>query len=102
VRCKFWIKLVAIGMLHVVVAAALILCAAFGIIGFEMTQPAFIGLFVVAGYLVSVVAITIAAFLIVLVAIRSFTGTAAPLLRRSWLGLLNAAAVVGFLVINRI
>jgi hypothetical protein len=84
---------------HIFVAAALILCAAIGIIGFEMKQPAFIALFSVAGWLVSGVAVIVAAFLVVLLVIRSFTGTAGALLRRSWLGLVSGAAAIGFWVI---
>jgi hypothetical protein len=83
---------------HLVVAAALILCAGIGIIGFEMGQPALTALFSVAGWLVSIVAIAVAAFLVVLIVIRSFTGTAGALLRRSWLGLVNGAAALGFWV----
>jgi hypothetical protein len=45
------------------------------------------------------VAVTVAAFLVVLLVIRSFTGTAGALLRRSWLGLVNGAAALGFWVI---
>jgi len=85
--------------LHIFVAAALILCAAIGLVGFKLKYPAFIALFSVAGWLVSAVAITVAAFLVVLLAIRSFTGTAGVLLRRSWLGLVNGAAALGFWVI---
>ena len=89
----------AMAKLHFVVAGALILCAGIGIIGFEMGQPAFTALFSVAGWLVSVVAVAVAAFLVVLIVIRSFTGTAGALLRRSWLGLVNGVAAIGFWVI---
>jgi hypothetical protein len=76
---------------HFVVTAALALCgAAFGI-GFVRRDPGLLGVSALLGWCVCVVALAIAVVLLILLAYRSLRGTARPLLRRSWLGLVNGA-----------
>ena len=76
---------------HFVVTAALALCgAAFGI-GFVRRDPGLLGVSALLGWCVCVVALAIAVVLLIVLAYRSLRGTARPLLRRSWLGLVNGA-----------
>ena len=79
---------------HFVVTAALALCGAALSIGALWKQPGLVAASVVLGWTVSVVALGIALVLVIVLAYRSLLGTARPLLRRSWLGLVNGALVV--------
>ena len=76
---------------HFVVTAALALCAAAFTIGFVWKQPGLLGVSALLGWAVSVVALGIALVLVIVLAYRGLSGTARPLLRRSWLGLVNGA-----------
>jgi hypothetical protein len=76
---------------HFVVTAALALCAAAFTIGFVWKLPGLLGVSALLGWAISVVALGIALVLVIVLAYRSLSGTARPLLRRSWLGLVNGA-----------
>ena len=84
--------------LHVVVTAALALCGAGLLSGFVWNIPGLVALSTVIGWGFSFAAVSIALVLIIVLGYRSLSGTAAPLLKRSWLGLVNAVLVVGFCV----
>jgi hypothetical protein len=84
--------------LHVVIAAALARCGAGLLLGLLWKIPGLIALSTIIGWGFSFVAVAIALVLIILLVYRSLSGTAVPLLMRSWLGLVNAALVVGFCV----
>jgi hypothetical protein len=83
---------------HFVVTTALALCGAGLLIGLVWKWPSLTALSVVLGWALSSAAVAIAAVLIIILGYRSFSGTAGPLLRRSWLGLVNGALSVGFWV----
>jgi len=76
---------------HFVVTAALALCAAAFTIGFVWKQPGLLGVSALLGWVVSIVALAIALVLVIVLAYRTVSGTARPLLKRSWLGLVNGA-----------
>ena len=83
---------------HFVVTAAFVLCGVGVLIGLVWNMPGLTALSVVLGWALSLTAVAVAAVLIILLAYRSLSGTARPLLRRSWLGLVNAVLAVGFWV----
>jgi hypothetical protein len=84
--------------LHVVVTAALALCCAGLLIGLVSNQSGLTALSAAVGWGFSVAAVAIALVLIIVLGFRSLSGTARPLLRRSWLGLVNGALALGFWV----
>jgi len=81
--------------LHLVVTAALALCGVGLLSGLVWKLPGLTALSAVLGWGTSVVALAIALVLIIVLGYRSLSGSALPLLKRSWLALLNAALVVG-------
>ena len=83
---------------HFVVTAALALCAAAFTIGFVWKQPGLLGISALLGWTASVIALGIALVLVIVLAYRSLSGTAGPLLRRSWLGLVNGALAAAVFV----
>jgi hypothetical protein len=80
---------------NVVVTISLALCGAGALVGFALHQPGLIGVSVFFGYWATLCAIAIALLLTIILLYRSMSGTARPLFRRSWLGLVNGAIAIG-------
>ena len=91
ITCRLKVVSSHVDRYHFVVTAGLALCAAAFTIGFVWKQPGLLGVSALLGWCVCVVALAIAVVLLIVLAYRSLRGTARPLLRRSWLGLVNGA-----------
>jgi hypothetical protein len=81
---------------HIAITVALAITGAGAAVGYfierwsELLWPSFY-----LGYWVTLLAIIVACLLGILLAIRSFTGTAASLWQRQWLGVVNGILSVG-------
>jgi hypothetical protein len=87
---------------HFVVTAALALCGAGLLTGIFGSQPGLLALSVMLGWALTALAVGIALVLIIVLVYRSLSGSAGPLLTRSWLGLVNGAlaGVVWFYLVS--
>jgi hypothetical protein len=85
----------AVHPLHLIITSALVLCGAGALVGIVWPQTGLMGLSFYLGWWVTVIAIAVAATLIVILLYRSLSGSAGPLLARSWLAFLNGAIAVG-------
>lgn len=79
---------------HITISALMLLSAAGLLAGLHYQQPGLVALGTMAGWLFSVVAIVVGFVVIVLIAVRAYSGKAMPLLRQSWLGVLNGFAAI--------
>ena len=91
--------LAAVNPLHLAITSALVLCGAGALVGGVWPNSGLIGLSFFFGWWVTVSAMTIALVLVVILLYRSLSGSARPLLAKSWLGLLNGAVALGSWVV---
>jgi len=91
--------LAAVHPLHLAITLALVLCGAGAVVGVVWPESGLIGLSFFFGWWVTVTAMTIALVLVIILLYRSLSGSARPLLAKSWLGLLNGAVALGSWVV---
>jgi len=80
---------------HLAVSVALVITGFGAIVGFFDERPELLVAGLYFGYWAMLVAIIVAIFLVLLLLIRSFTGSAAQLWKRQWLGVVNGILAVG-------
>ena len=80
--------------LNIAVTTALVLCLAGVLVGIALHQPQLIAICTVLGTLLTICAGTITLVLAAVILSRIPSGTARPLLAKSWLGLVNGIVAV--------
>jgi hypothetical protein len=94
--------LAAVHPLHLAITSALVLCGAGALVGVVWPKSDLIGFSFFFGWWVTVSAMIIAVVLVIILLYRSLSGSARPLLAKSWLGLLNGAvALISWAVVIR-
>jgi hypothetical protein len=92
-RAARWFNLVVsryMAPFHIAMSVVLVLCAIGALAsGWLWSSPGSLALSILLGYWVTLVVMFVAAALLVLLAVRAFSGNASAFIRRSWLGLVN-------------